>query len=291
MKKIIIGLIALLSFVEAFSQGGNDPSKYVWYRYTYGNRLARYQADTVLQIPQDTIWSKDGLAMKIGVLYVGNGTKWTAVGSGGGTDSTIGALTNTGIFRVSVGTTVYLGIDTFKIATKANVLQVRDSILLVQVADWNQATTTAPSYIKNKPTLGTAASKNVPISGNAGAGEVVLGDDSRLVATGTDTAIVVHNGLTITRASHKVDIGADTLAKKLLPIERVLYNANAWVSGDLGTTFTYTGTIGTDVSIVGGKIQMINGNQTIGATTNAAFNRVLKLASLRRYAIAKCENL
>jgi hypothetical protein len=69
------------------------------------------------------------------------------------------------------------------------------------------------------------------------------------------------------------------MARKLMPGERVLYNANTWVSGDLGTTFTYTGTIGTDVSIVGGKIQMINGNQTIGATTNAAFNRVLKLAS------------
>ena len=47
-------------------------------------------------------------------------------------------------------------------------------------SDWNQATTTAVDYIKNKPTLGTAAAKNVPASGDASATEVVMGDDTRL---------------------------------------------------------------------------------------------------------------
>ena len=49
----------------------------------------------------------------------------------------------------------------------------------VQV-DWNQTTTTADDYIKNKPTLGTASALNVPASGDAAATEVVKGDDSRL---------------------------------------------------------------------------------------------------------------
>jgi hypothetical protein len=170
-------------------------------------------------------------------------------------------------------------IGTGSYATIGRLYKVADSLMIIQQADWNQATTTAPSYIKNKPTLGTAASKNVPISGNAGAGEVVLGNDSRLGGSGTDTVTQAADGLRITRSGNTVTVRADSMARKLMPGERVLYNANTWVSGDLGTTFTYTGTIGTDVSIVGGKIQMINGNQTIGATTNAAFNRVLKLAS------------
>lgn len=47
-------------------------------------------------------------------------------------------------------------------------------------SDWNQADNTKLDYIKNKPSLGTASAKNAPSSGNAGSGEVVLGNDTRL---------------------------------------------------------------------------------------------------------------
>lgn len=47
-------------------------------------------------------------------------------------------------------------------------------------SDWNQTTSTADDYIKNKPTLGTAAAKDVPASGNASTTQVVMGSDSRL---------------------------------------------------------------------------------------------------------------
>jgi len=47
-------------------------------------------------------------------------------------------------------------------------------------SDWSQSDNTKLDYIKNKPTLGTAAAKNVPVSGNASTSEVVLGNDSRL---------------------------------------------------------------------------------------------------------------
>ena len=50
----------------------------------------------------------------------------------------------------------------------------------VPQSDWNQATTTAKDYIKNKPTLGTAASKDVATTGNASSSQVVMGNDSRL---------------------------------------------------------------------------------------------------------------
>ena len=47
-------------------------------------------------------------------------------------------------------------------------------------SDYTQNDNTKLDYIKNKPTLGTAAAKNVPSSGNASTTEVVMGDDTRL---------------------------------------------------------------------------------------------------------------
>lgn len=55
-------------------------------------------------------------------------------------------------------------------------------------SDWNQSTTTADDYIKNKPTLGTAAAKDVPSSGNASTTQVVMGNDSRLTDSRTPTS-------------------------------------------------------------------------------------------------------
>ena len=47
-------------------------------------------------------------------------------------------------------------------------------------ANWNESNSSAPSYINNKPTLGTASSLNVAFTGDASLTEVVKGDDSRL---------------------------------------------------------------------------------------------------------------
>ena len=47
-------------------------------------------------------------------------------------------------------------------------------------ADWDESDSDSDSYIKNKPTLGTAASKDAPTSGDASTSQVVMGDDSRL---------------------------------------------------------------------------------------------------------------
>lgn len=53
-------------------------------------------------------------------------------------------------------------------------------------ADWNAGS--GDAQILNKPTLGTAAAKDVPASGDAAATEVVKGDDSRLSDARTPTA-------------------------------------------------------------------------------------------------------
>ena len=358
MKKIIVGLIALISFSQSFGQSpGNDTTKYIYYRFTYGNALDRYWAKKVLMHPADTTFSKDGTAILNGILYVGNGAKWNVVGSGsiGGIgslnqvtqngngsqatlrvtdpgDSSIekavlgrsadndhgvvfledglGAVTEFHMDSIVVrGRVYYFPIgsapDTFalksdlpaapspftattpgivnapgtgnsriflrwdntfwpvvipndtankwvgyvyasndslyyckggtgtttctffyKVVTGgasfdstgtqgrndwhsdgynvAKYVQIKDSSSAyvtikrladsianvksgIKQADWTQATTTDPSYIQHKPTLGTAASNDVPASGDASNTQVVLGNDSRLTNTRTPT--------------------------------------------------------------------------------------------------------
>ena len=52
----------------------------------------------------------------------------------------------------------------------------------VSQSDWDETDTASPSFIKNKPGLGTAAAKDVPSEGNAAANQVVLGNDTRFMA-------------------------------------------------------------------------------------------------------------
>lgn len=47
-------------------------------------------------------------------------------------------------------------------------------------SDWSQSDSSADDFIKNKPTLGTAAALDVAVSGNASTTQVVKGDDTRL---------------------------------------------------------------------------------------------------------------
>ena len=47
-------------------------------------------------------------------------------------------------------------------------------------SDWNETDNSSDAFIKNKPTLGTAAAKDVPVSGNASTTQVVMGNDTRL---------------------------------------------------------------------------------------------------------------
>lgn len=51
-------------------------------------------------------------------------------------------------------------------------------------SDWAQSNNALLDYIKNKPSLGTAAALNVPTSGNAASNQVVLGNDTRLSGGG-----------------------------------------------------------------------------------------------------------
>lgn len=97
MKKLLIGFFILFSFLQSFGQTGNDSTKYVNYKYIYGQRMPRVWGDSVLAPPKDTVFSKFGLVIKNGVLYFGNNTKWTSVGASTSTfyDSTLMASSKT----------------------------------------------------------------------------------------------------------------------------------------------------------------------------------------------------
>lgn len=58
----------------------------------------------------------------------------------------------------------------------------------VQV-DWTESDTVSVSYIKNKPILGSASSKNAPESGDASTEQVVMGNDSRLMSKDEKTKL------------------------------------------------------------------------------------------------------
>ena len=59
-----------------------------------GIRMKKMISDSVAQIPSDTTNNKLGIARIDTTLYAGNGTKWTAVGSGSFTGVDLLVITN-----------------------------------------------------------------------------------------------------------------------------------------------------------------------------------------------------
>lgn len=77
-------LPALRTFttVNGTAQRGYTPMK------DYGYAYKRIKADTILLLPPDTTYSKEGVALKAGIFYVWNGNRWAVVTGGGGGGST-----------------------------------------------------------------------------------------------------------------------------------------------------------------------------------------------------------
>lgn len=63
---------------------------------------------------------------------------------------------------------------------KAKLIGIAEGAEVNVQSNWTQTTTTADDYIKNKPSLGTAAALDVAASGNASTSQVVKGNDTRL---------------------------------------------------------------------------------------------------------------
>ena len=75
-------------------------------------------------------------------------------------------------------------------------------------ADWNAVS--GDAQILNKPTLGTAAAKDIPATGNASATQVVYGSDTRLHAAGSDNQTLAElGGVPETRTVNGLPLSAD----------------------------------------------------------------------------------
>ena len=74
MKKLLT-ILMLLIVGNVFSQQ-DDTAYYVKYPGIYGLQYPRVWATKVMRVPNDTIYSKSGVAIKSGVFYYGNGTYW-----------------------------------------------------------------------------------------------------------------------------------------------------------------------------------------------------------------------
>ena len=128
-------------------------------------------------------WIKGLLSSESGVNISGNAATATKA-----TQDSDGNAINATYFKSSGNTTLVAGAAT-KIGTQngADVKLTLPSIPAAQVnSDWNASSGVAE--ILNKPTLGTAAAKDVPASGNASTTQVVMGNDSRLTDSRTPTS-------------------------------------------------------------------------------------------------------
>jgi len=59
-------------------------------------------------------------------------------------------------------------------------------------ANWTEASSASDAFIQNKPTLGTASTKDAPATGNASSTQVVLGNDTRLSDSRTPSSTLAH---------------------------------------------------------------------------------------------------
>jgi hypothetical protein len=81
MKNVLLILLLALSFSSIAQSGGvADTGKMNPNHYWPGNKEAGRYAWRLLAPPQDTVFTKWGIAQKGTTLYVGNGTYWTAAG-------------------------------------------------------------------------------------------------------------------------------------------------------------------------------------------------------------------
>jgi hypothetical protein len=77
VKKIFLLVTLVAGFVSAFAQN-DDSTKYIWYKFQYGFRQPRVQADSIMTVPRDTAHNAKygSLAVKKDTLYFKDSTKW-----------------------------------------------------------------------------------------------------------------------------------------------------------------------------------------------------------------------
>lgn len=100
-------LLSVLILVCSLSFGQNDTTKYSKYPNVYGLQYPRLWATKVLNPPNDTTYSKDGIAIKGNNVYIGNGSYWSTVSGGSGGSGTVNSGTQYRLgYYASTGTAI-----------------------------------------------------------------------------------------------------------------------------------------------------------------------------------------
>ena len=159
---------------------------------------------------------------------------------------------------VFTSSTAIVSTDTVLVAFGKLQAQITATPTQIQ-SDWTQATNTAVDYIKNKPTLGTAAAKNIPTTGDASATEVVYGTDTRLTNS-RNAADVSAWAKAATKPSYTLsEVGGGTWGALAYP---------TWSSGTPFVKMTAAGTFSLDTN----SYAQTNQSFYLG-TTSIAINR------------------
>lgn len=153
---------------------------------TLKGQSAIYEGTSADMKPSDADKNAIFQELDTGIDYYYDGTNWNEIpssgGGGTGTDdytdlnnkpkvnnvTVVGNLTSSDLkLQDEITSSQKLSADLVDDTNTANKFNVQ--------ADWNQATNSAPDYIKNKPTLGTAAAKNATDTYNATGTDVTTG--------------------------------------------------------------------------------------------------------------------
>jgi hypothetical protein len=121
MKKLAL-IICLFVTLSSFAQ--TDTGKMQVNNYWYGFKYPRVYTPFQLAPPQDTVFSKWGLAQIGSALYAGNGTYWTAAGSS----------YNAG-FGINLNTSTFAA-DTFNISSRLWRQKGFDSLAALSTLQW-----------------------------------------------------------------------------------------------------------------------------------------------------------
>jgi len=87
MKQLITILLCLFTLFAEAQVNPNDTTKY-FKSYDYGFSYKRLQARDAFIMPTDTVINKLGVVSLNGFIYLGNGIKWTSIGSATSIDTT-----------------------------------------------------------------------------------------------------------------------------------------------------------------------------------------------------------
>lgn len=94
MKKIVLILLMITGIAYGQTMPADSNTSYIHYPYAKGIWYPKGIFDRQFVIPNDTIYSKYGIAFKSNTMYRGDGVKWNAISGAGGGVTDVAGTTN-----------------------------------------------------------------------------------------------------------------------------------------------------------------------------------------------------